>query len=841
MKISFNWLKEYVATDLSVEEVGKLLTDCGLEVEGIEKFETIKGGLDGLIIGEVISLEKHPDADRLSVTQVDIGTGNLLNIVCGASNVAAGQKVVIATIGAVLYPSKGESFEIKKSKIRGILSEGMICAEDEIGLGSSHDGIMVLDPAAKIGTSAKEYFKVTNDFVIEIGLTPNRADAASHVGVARDLLAVLNLKNKNFEDLNSTLKIPAVNNFTIDNTDFKIEVLVEDTIACPRYSGIVISGITVGESPAWLKARLLAINIRPINNIVDCTNYVLHELGQPLHAFDADKINGNKIIVKKLANKTKFKTLDGVECELSPLDLMICNVESPMCMAGVYGGLDSGVTAATKTIFLESAYFNATSVRKSAKFHNLKTDSSFRFERGTDPNITVYALKRAANLIIQLGGGKISSDIIDIYPMKIENIKVPFSYENCDNLIGKHIDIEIIKNIILSLGIEIEHEGNDALLLSIPRFKVDVLREQDVIEEILRIYGYNNIEIPTSLNSSIQFVEKPDKEKTQNIISELLSNNGFSEMIGLSLTKADYAKALKSLNPDNSIMMMNPLSSDLNALRQTLLFSGLETITYNQNRKNADLKLYEFGKTYKLINDNKDAARPINKKQEDLDTLNKMQKNNSSIIYSESKHLSLFITGRKQSESWYMKNENVNFHTMKGFIMAILERLGINNLKLTEYKGDVFSQGLSFNWNNNVLVEFGSVSKAILKIMDIKHDVFYADFNWDLLLERLKKTNIMYAEVSKYPEVRRDLALLIDKTIQFEQLEQLAYQSEKNMLKNVNLFDVYEGDKLPAEKKSYALSFILQDETATLTDKQIEKIMDKLIKTYQDKVGAEIR
>jgi len=817
MKISYNWLKEYINTDLSADEAGKLLTDCGLEVEGIEKFETLKGGLAGIVIGEVITKEKHPDADRLSVTTVDIGTGTLLTIVCGASNVAAGQKVVIATIGAMLYPSVGEPFEIKKSKIRGQLSEGMICAEDEIGLGTSHEGIMVLDPSAKIGTPAKDYFKVDEDHVLEIGLTPNRADAASHIGVARDLAAVLNTINKNSELQTPKLQLPPVNQFEIDNTDYKIEVLVEDTNACPRYSGIVISEITVADSPEWLKNRLKAIGVRPINNIVDITNYVLHEVGQPMHAFDAEKINGNKVIVKKLADKIKFKTLDLVEHELSSEDLMICDADSPMCIAGVFGGIESGVTSSTTTVFLESAYFSPTSVRKSSKRHNLKTDASFRFERGTDPNITVYALKRAALLIKEIAGGKISSELIDIYPKKIENCKIPFSYENCDRLIGKHIDLEIVKNIIVSLGIEIAHEGNDALLLSIPTFKVDVQREQDVVEEILRIYGYNNIEIPTTLNSSIQFAEKPDKEKTQNVVSEILSNNGFSEMMGLSLTKSEYASKIKSLDPAHSVLMMNPLSSDLNALRQTLLFSGLETIAYNQNRRNADLKIYEFGKTYMAI------------------------KGGEATKYIETKHLSLFISGRKQEESWNVKNDAVSFYTLKGYVKAVLDRLGIHDVKLSESNSDVFSQGLSFSSNKKAIVEFGTVTRSILKSMDIKQDVFYADFNWDLIIERLKKTNIMYTEVPKFPEVRRDLALLIDKAIQFEQLEQLAYQTEKNMLKNVNLFDVYQGDKLPAEKKSYALSFTLQDESATLTDKQIEKIMEKLIKTYQEKVGAEIR
>ncbi len=815
MKISYNWLKQYINTDLAAEDVAVLLTNCGLEVESIEKYETVKGGLNGVVVGEVKTKEKHPDADRLNLTTVDIGTGTLLNIVCGAPNVEAGQKVMVATIGAMLYPIVGEPFEIKKSKIRGAASEGMICAEDEIGLGTSHAGVMVLDADAKVGTAANEYLKIESDTVFEIGLTPNRADAASHIGVARDLFAVLNTVNSQNADYK--LELPSVDNFQFDTTNLTIEVVVEDTMACSRYSGVSMSNVKVDESPEWLKNRLMAIGVRPINNIVDATNYVLFETGQPMHAFDADKIIGNKIIVKKLADKTKFKTLDETERELSSEDLMICNTENAMCIAGVYGGIESGVTEDTTNIFLESAYFNSTSVRKTSKRHSLKTDASFRYERGTDPNITVYALKRCALLIKEIAGGEISSDVIDIYPTKIENIKVPFSFQKCEELIGKHIDLEIVKNIILSLGIEIEHEGHDALLLSVPPFKVDVTREQDVIEEVLRIYGYNNIEIPVALNSSISHSEKPNKEKIQNIVAELLSNNGFSEMMCLSLTKGEYASKLNSLNETRSVAMMNPLSSDLNVLRQILLFSGLETITYNQNRKISDLKLYEFGKTYMAI------------------------KGEEATKYIETKHLSLFITGKKLVENWNSKNDSVNFYTLKGIVKGILERLGIKDVKLSELNNDAFSSGLSFNFNKKTLVEFGNVSKSILKLMDIKQEVFYADFNWDLIIDAVKKTNVSYIEVPKFPEVRRDLALLIDKTIQFEQLEQLAFQSEKSILKSVNLFDVYEGDKLPSDKKSYALSFTLQDETATLTDKQIEKTMDRLMKVYKEKAGAEIR
>ncbi|MFL5765399.1 MAG: phenylalanine--tRNA ligase subunit beta [Bacteroidia bacterium] len=813
MKISYSWLKEYIKTDLPAEEVGTLLTGCGLEVESIESFETVKGGLKGIVVGEVKTKEKHPDADRLNLTTVDIGTGTLLNIVCGASNVEAGQKVVVATIGAMLYPNAGEPFEIKKSKIRGQASEGMICAEDEIGLGTSHAGIMVLEKDAKVGMPASEYFKVNNDLVFEIGLTPNRADAASHAGVARDLVAVLNAKEG---EMKYELILPDMRVFKTDEATSPIEVIVEDEKACPRYSGLSISGIRVGESPDWIKARLNAIGVRPINNIVDITNYVLHELGQPMHAFDADKIKGNKVIVKKLSDKTKFKTLDETERELSAEDLMICDTSGGMCIAGVFGGIESGVTENTTNIFLESAYFDPGTVRRSSKRHGLKTDASFRFERGTDPNMTVYALKRAAMMIKETAGGKVSSEIIDIYPHPVENFKVPFSFKKCEELIGKHLDLNTVRNILLSLGIIIEHEGNDALLLSVPPFKVDVRREQDVIEEVLRVYGYNNIEIPVALNSSLSYGEKPDKEKVQNVISDLLSNNGFSEMMCLSLTKGENASKLKSLSEDRSVAMLNPLSSDLNVLRQTMLFSGLETIAYNQNRKNADLKLYEFGKTYVAVKGEKTK-------------------------YIETRHLSLFITGRKQEERWNAAADNVNIFTLKGIVQGILDRLGLGDLKMNELDSDVYSHGLSYSWKKKALVEFGAVSRSVAKGCDVKQEVFYADFNWDLVIDAVKNTAVMYTEVPKFPEVRRDLALLIDKAINFEQLEQLAYQSEKNLLKNVNLFDIYEGDKLPSGKKSYALSFTLLDENATLTDKQIEKIMEKLMKTYQEKVGAEIR
>jgi phenylalanyl-tRNA synthetase beta chain len=813
MKISYNWLKNYVSTDLPAEEVARLLTDAGLEVESVEKHESVKGGLEGIVIGEVKTCAKHPGADRLSVTTVDVGQGEPLHIVCGAPNVAAGQKVVVALVGAKLYPSEGEPFEIKKSKIRGEASEGMICAEDEIGLGTSHAGIMVLNEDAKVGTPAKQYFKLEEDHILEIGLTPNRADAASHIGVARDLVAIL--QNAGQE---AKLDLPSVNEFETTNNDKQIDVVIEDAKACPRYSGVTISGVTVKESPAWLKNRLLSIGLRPINNVVDVTNFVLHELGQPLHAFDADKITGNKVIVKKLAKGTKFLTLDGVERELSGEDLMICNGnQEGMCIAGVFGGAKSGVTEETKNIFLESAYFNSVTIRKTSRYHGLKTDASFRFERGTDPNITVYALQRAALLIAGVAGGKLSSEVVDVYPNPVEPFIVPFSYKNCDRLVGKHIERSKIRKIITSLGIEVRNEGSEGMQLAVPPYKVDVHREVDVIEEVLRIYGYNNIEDPSSLRSSISYAPNPDKEQLQNTVSDLLSYSGFNELMSLSLTKGDYVANMSSFNRENNVNILNPLSSDLNVLRQTLLFSGLEAIVYNQNRKSSDLRLYEFGNVYKY---HEGADKP----------------------YFENQRLALFTTGRKHPESWNTKSEEEDFYRLKGYVQNVLARLGLTSLKLEELQpNDIFSGGLAYDKGKNRIVEFGKVSRALLKRMDISQDVYFADMDWDAVIRLAAGNKVQYREVSKFPAVRRDLALMLNREVKFRDIEQLAYQSERNLLKEVNLFDVYEGDKLEKGKKSYAVSFILQDENATLTDKQIEKIMEKLTKTFSEKLGATLR
>ncbi|MES2513342.1 MAG: phenylalanine--tRNA ligase subunit beta [Bacteroidota bacterium] len=806
MKISYNWLKTLIDTDLTPQQMDEYLTSSGLEVEGIESFESVKGGLKGIIVGEVVEKEKHPDADKLSITKVNIGGAELLNIVCGAPNVAAGQKVLVATVGAKLYPTTGEPFEIKKSKIRGAASEGMICAEDEIGLGNSHDGILILPEHAVPGTPAADFLKLETDHVLEIGLTPNRADAASHYGVARDLAAILNCKNNTDTyqaHLHNIFDLPEASNVT------KVDVVVENADACKRYSGLVISGITVKPSPDWLKNYLLAIGLRPINNIVDITNFVLHDLGQPLHAFDLNKITGNKIVVKTVLEGTKFKTLDGTERTLLANDLMICNETEPMCMAGVFGGLESGVSESTTAIFLEAAYFDPAFVRKTSKQHGLKTDSSFRFERGTDPEMTVIALKRAAALIFELAGGVLSMDVVDVYPEPLEPFKVAFSYTNCQELIGKEIDRSVIKHIIMSLGIKIEQEGNDGLLLAVPQYKTDVTREADVIEEVMRIYGYNNVEESTQIKFTANFADREKATVAENTTANLLVGFGFNEMMGLSLTKETYYTEGTPL-----VKILNPLSSDLNVMRNTMLFGGLESLAYNINRKQADLKLFEFGKTY--------------------------EKTEAEFKYSETKHLTLFVTGRKYAENPYGENNKVDFAYIKSCIESVLNKLSIK-FKINELNDPQFAYGLSFAQKNKHLVSFGLVDKSICKKMDISADVFYADFNWDNILALVGKTKLEFSEIPKFPAVRRDLALLLDKKISYKELEELAFAAERKLLKSVNLFDIYEGDKLEAGKKSYAVSFMLQDEEATLNDKQIDNVMQKLIKTYTEKLGAVLR
>jgi phenylalanyl-tRNA synthetase beta chain len=798
MKISYNWLKEFIDTDKTPEEISKILTGTGLEVESLEKVQPIPGGLEGLVVGYVKDCYPHPNADRLRVTKVDAGTGEDLQIVCGAHNVIAGQKVVVATVGTTVHPTQGEPFKINKSKIRGEVSEGMICAEDEIGLGTDHAGIMELEVDAVVGTPAKDYFKLHDDFLYEIGLTPNRADAASHLGTARDIAAFLKI----------AIKKPDVSGFKVDNTSRTIKVIVENEQASPRYSGLTISGVKVKESPAWLKERLAVIGIRSINNIVDATNYVLHDLGQPLHAFDADAIKGDTVIVKNCAEGTLFKTLDDVERKLSADDLMICNAEEPMCIAGVFGGANSGVKASTKSIFLESAYFNSVSIRKTSKRHGLKTDASFRFERGTDPDMTVFALKRAALLIQQVAGGLISSEISDHYPAPVQPFPVEITYKNVDRLIGKAIPHEEIKGIIKALDIVIVDESTEGLSLKVPPYRVDVTRDVDIVEEILRIYGYNNIEIPTQIRASLNNSVRPEKDTVQNTISDLLTANGFNEIMSNSLTKSAYSSDL-----DKAVKILNPLSGDLDVMRQTMLYSGLEAIAHNQNRKSADLKLYEFGKVYQVEEEK----------------------------YIETQRFAIFLSGADRSEQWNQNVKQVSFYNLKSIVDSIVAKLNINDVTVEDATCKRLAYGLQYKLNKKQLVKFGTVTAEALKKADVDKDVFYADFNFDMVLKQVRKNVIVYEDVSKFPAVRRDLSMLIDKSVTFGQLKQIAQKTERKLLQDVNVFDVYEGDKLPAGKKSYALSFILQDNEKTLTDKAIDAIMQKLIYNLNKEAGAEIR
>ncbi len=821
MKISYNWLKEYVDINLEAERVSEILTDTGLEVESLEKIETIKGGLKGVVVGEVKTCEKHPDADKLSITTVDVGDGKILPVVCGAPNVAAGQKVVVATVGTVLYSGE-KSFEIKKAKIRGQVSEGMICAEDELGLGDSHDGIMVLPEDAEIGMTARDYFQIEEDHIFEIGLTPNRNDAMSHVGVARDLVAALNFHNP--QDNPYKVFTACTDSFEAHNKNLPIEVVVEDKEACPRYSGVTVSNVKVQESPDWLKNRLLSIGLRPINNLVDISNFILHETGHPTHFFDADKIKGNKIIIKKLPKGSKFLCLDEVERELSGEDLMICDgEENGMCIAGVFGGLDSGVTETTKNILIESAYFDPKTIRKTAKYHALNTDSSFRFERGTDPNATLYVMRRAALLVQELAGGEISSDVQDVYPQPVSPWKVEIKYANVDRLIGKSIPRDRIHDILINLGMEIMEDKEDIMVVEVPTFKADVTREADIIEEILRIYGYNNVDFPKQVRASLSYVEKPDREEVQDMVSNFLSNNGFAEIMNNSLTKATYGEKFGFINKDQNVTIFNPLSSDLGVMRQTLLTSGLESIVYNINHKNADLRFYEFGKTYKQVSS--DTQKDV------LDRFN------------ETMHLSMFVTGNLNPESWHEGQKQADVFHLKSQVYNMLDKLNIDErmFQSQHISDETFAQCMKLTWNGKEVIVFGQLKGGLLKAFEIDQPVFWADFNWDLIMEILKAHKLSYKPVSKFPEVRRDLALLVDSSVEFADLKKLAYNSEKKLLKSVNLFDVYEGDKIEKGKKSYALSFILQDDTKTLTDMIIDKTMKKLANTYQYKVGATLR
>lgn len=808
MKISYNWLKQFIKIDWKPEQTAELLTDLGLEVEGIETYQSVKGGLEGVVIGKVLTCVKHPNADKLKITTVDIGETSPLQIVCGAPNVAEGQKVPVATIGTTLYTAEGEAWTIKKGKIRGEESHGMICAEDELGLGASHDGIMILDSSLTVGTLASKVFKVENDHVFEIGLTPNRADAMSHLGTARDLKAGLLQKNISLE-----LITPSLSAFHIDNRLLKIDVEVKNKDLAPRYCGLTISGIKIDKSPTWLQHRLKAIGLTPINNVVDITNYVLHDLGQPLHAFDAVKIKGNKIEVKTLKEGTKFVTLDGIERVLSEEDLMICDAEKPMCIAGVFGGMHSGVSESTTSIFLESAYFNPVSIRKSAKRHGLNTDASFRFERGIDPNITELALKRAALLIQDIAGGIISSDIIDVYPQKIEDFQVRMSFENAKKLIGEEIPKDVIKRILTSLEIKVNNVTETGLGLTVPAYRNDVQREADIIEEILRVYGYNNIQITEKLNASISSSSKFEDHKIQNVVGNQLVSQGFFEILANSLTTPAYINLSDTLKEEHNVTILNPLSNDLSVLRQSLLFSGLEAVSYNLNRKRLDLKLFEFGKTYHDFKGNRE----------------------------EQKHLTLFSTGNQNNDTWLYPNRRSDFFFMKGAIYSILERLGITRVQETPISNDLFSEGLEIGLGKMKLVEFGLVKKPILKHFDISQEIIFADFNWDNILEIVKRNKIIFKAIPKYPEVRRDFALLINDQVSFKDILTIANKTERQLLKSVSLFDVYQGKNLPEGKKSYAVSFMLQDEHKTLTDKQIDKIMSSLQGNFEKELGAELR
>ena len=808
MKISYNWLKDIININSSPSEISKMLTDCGLEVEHLENYQSIKGGLEGIVIGFVKEREKHPNADKLSVCKVDIGIGEYKQIVCGAPNVAVGQKVLVATVGATLYPSKGEPFKISKSKIRGEVSEGMICAEDEIGLGESHDGILILPNEFEVGKQASIYFKVYNDFVFEIGLTANRGDASSHLGTARDLRAITKCEMRSVD-------------CEIQNSDSKpIAVSIEDTEGCKRYTGLSISNIEVKSSPEWMQNRLKAIGINPINNIVDATNYVLHELGQPLHAFDADKIIGNKIIVKKAIDGSKFTTLDKVERTLKGYECMICDAEKPLALAGVFGGLDSGISATTKNIFLESAYFDAATIRKAAKGHGLSTDASFRYERGTDPNITVDAIKRLANLIIEIAGGNISSAIVDVYPAKIENTIIDFLLIKSNQLIGKEIEKERVVEILKALDIEIVEDKGEVLTISIPPYRSDVTRPADVTEEILRIYGLNNIEIGNDIKSTISYNETENKVKLKNNLADYLSANGFNEIATNTLTKSAYYSEEEL---QSAVKMLNPLSSDLDIMRLNMLPNVLEALQYNNNRKLNNLKFFEFGKTY--YKGEKTEAGGINLLEN----------------YVEQSHLILSLTGTVENESWTNNNKPSSYFILKGHVQNIFAKSKINKLEFLNIEHLQYNFAIAVIYKKKQVAVIGEISKNLTNKFDLNSPVFYADINIDLLLEFNKTEKSFIKSVPIFPTVRRDLALLIDETINYSQLEKIALKTESNLIKQVNVFDVYKGDKIEKGKKSYALSFMLQDENKTLTDEEIDSVMNKLVKNFEKEIGAILR
>lgn len=824
MNISLSWLKDYIKTDLTAQEIAKILTSIGLEVGHVSEYESVKGGLAGLVIGEVKTCIAHENSDHLHVTTVDIGADETLQIVCGAPNIAQGQKVVVATIGTKLY-SGDEAFVIKRSKIRGVESFGMICSETEIGVGNSSDGIIVLPSDAVVGTLAKDYYRVETDTVIEVDITPNRSDAISHYGVARDLHAYCNTHG-----ISSMLVRPQEAELPPSNGAIKINVKVENSDACPRYAGISLTGVTVAQSPEWLQNRLKSIGLSPINNVVDITNYLLHSFGQPLHAFDADAIEGKTIVVRNALNRESFVTLDNVQRTLTDTDLMICDAQKPICMAGIFGGLQSGVSKTTKSIFIESAYFNPVSTRKSARHHGLNTDSSFRFERGINPHDTIYVLRLAASMVVQIAGGSIASDIIDIYPKQIEDFMVDVSLKKIYSLIGQNIDTQTIENILKGLEIDILAKNSDNSVkdtvyrLKVPAYRTDVQRDIDVIEEILRIYGYDKIEISQSVKTSLSYSRKPDRHSSQNIISEQLTANGFYEIMNNSFSKSQYYDNLTTYPAKHNVSVMNALSNDLNVMRQTLLFGGLESMAYNINRQNGNLKFYEFGNCYRYSTDSKSEG------------------NDPLDAYTQSEHLGLWITGKKLVQSWLHKEEKTSFYDLKAYMQNILLRLGIKKLSVKEIENDIFVQALEYSTaSGKRLAVAGIVSKDILKIFDIKDEVFYADILWDEALALSADRSIKFDEISKFPEVSRDLALLVDKNISFGQIESIAFATEKRLLRRVTLFDVYEGKNLEEGKKSYAVNFILQDNNKTLTDSQIDSIMCKLQKNFEQQLDAKIR
>ncbi len=820
MNISYNWLKRYIETDLPAEEIARILTDIGLEVEGFAKIETVKGGLQGVVVGEVLTCEEHPDSDHLHITTVDVGAEAPLQIVCGAPNCRAGLKVLCATVGSVLYPNGGdEEFKIKRSKIRGVESLGMLCAEDELGIGSAHDGILELPADAPTGMTAKEYLRIEDDYLIEIGLTPNRVDAASHVGVARDLAAYLRSRGEE-----AKVTLPDVSAFAVDNHDLEVAIRVENAEAAPRYAGVTVTGCKIGPSPEWMQNCLRAAGINPKNNLVDITNFVLFELGQPLHAFDASKIEGHQVVVRTCAEGTPFVTLDGVERKLSDRDLMICSAERPMCIAGVFGGLDSGICDTTTDVFIESAYFNPVWVRKTAKRFGLNTDASFRFERGIDPNMQVYAAKRAALLMKELAGGTISSEITDIYPEPIADFVFDISFARIDALIGKTIPEATVRTILEALEVKILAEKEGVLTVAVPPYRVDVQREADLIEDILRIYGYNNVEIPTRVRSTLSYAPKPDRNALMNLAADFLTANGYTEIMSNSLTKGSYYEGLASCPAERCVRILNPLSADLNVMRQTLLFNMLEAVCLNANRKNGDLKLYEFGNCYFF-----DESRRTEE--------------NRLAAYSEQYRLAICVTGAAVPQSWNTKAEKTSFFTLRAMAEKLLRRFGIDiyTLKTETSTSDLFSEALTMSLGGKELLQIGAVASKIRRKADVKQDVYYLEMNFDALVRSTKKHKIVAEELSKFPEVRRDLALLVDKQVTFSSLRDAAFASERKLLKSVALFDVYEGDKLPEGKKSYALSFVLEDKSRTLDEKTIERTMANLAAQLEKRCGAQIR